>query len=690
MKLGVDIGGTFTDFVLLDETTGRLFSEKVLTTPDDPSRGVLQGIDSILTKNGLYPGAVRQVIHGTTLVANALIERKGVKTALVTSRGFRDVLEIGREWRYDIYDLDIDVVTPLVPRSLRFEVPERIGPDGAVLEPLDLAALATVAGRLRRASVRAVAVSFLHAYRNAEHERQAKIMLAQALPGVTVCVSSDVMPILGEYERTSTTVANAYVQPIFEAYVRRLVSGLVEAGVKGELYLMQSDGGMVHHSTAVEHPIRFVQSGPAGGVHAASLIGRLANEADVLCFDMGGTTAKAALVEKGEPTRATDFEVARVYRFKRGSGLPVRLPAIDMIEIGAGGGSIASVNRLGLIEVGPESSGAEPGPACYGLGGSEATVTDADLVLGYLDAGSFLGGDMPLDVAAAHRAIEKAVARPLGLSVVEAAWGIQETVSENMSQAATIHCLEKGKRASDFVLIPIGGAGPVHACRVATKLGMRRVICPFGAGVASAFGFLASPFAFDAVHASFSPLETLDWNQSAEIIGRLQARGRELLRSSGVSEAALQVRVLCAMRYTGQGYELEVSVPSEVLERRQEEGLRARFEEEYRALYGRVQTGMRCEVVSWRVVVASPYPDVWPEPSQAHGDLDQARKGMRQLYDNGTRRFVEAPVFDRYALPTGASGTGPAIIEERESTVVVPASSTWTVDAHRNLIIDLR
>ena len=689
MTIGVDIGGTFTDLVMLDEGTGRLFNEKVLTTPDDPSRGVLQGISQILDKNGVAPAQVMRVIHGTTLVANALIERKGVATALVTTEGFRDIIEIGREWRYDTYDLFIGVVDPLVRRSRRFEVAERVGPDGAVLTPLTDAALEALVADLRDAPVEAIAVSLLHSFKNGEHERRVRDRLAAAFPDRTICISSEVMPEIGEYERTSTTIANAYVQPIFRRYIQRLSEGLKAMGIGRDLFLMQSDGGTVHQATAMEFPIRLVQSGPAGGVQATTLIGKLAGEADVLCFDMGGTTAKACLIEDGEPTRTTDFEVARMFRFKKGSGIPLKVPVVDMIEIGAGGGSIARVNRMGLIQVGPDSSSAVPGPACYGQGGEDATVTDADLLLGYLDAGNFLGGDMALDVDASAAAIKAKIADPLGLSVTEAAWGIHETVNENMAQATGIHALEKGKRADRFVMVPIGGAGPVHACQVARKLRMRSVICPLGAGVASAFGFLASPMSFEFVQASVAALDDLDAATLADMFGGLEARGRELLSSAGVDPASFGVRILASMRYQGQGYEVDVPMPEGALDAGLQPKLKAAFEKAYGDLYGRIEAGMPVEVVSWRLIVASPYPDLKPQAADVQGgDIADALKGTRRIYDGEARDFVEAPVYDRYKLTEGMTADGPAIVEERESTLVVPAHSTIRIDRYRNLIVD--
>ena len=691
-RIGVDIGGTFTDLVMID-SQGRLVNEKVLTTPHDPSQGVLTGVSLITKNNGVLPEQVDNIIHGTTLVANALIERKGVVTALVTTQGFRDVLQIAREWRYDIYDLFLTPVEPLVPRSLRFEVKERVAFDGAVIEPLDIEALEPIAKQIRDAGAQAVAICFLHAFRHDGHELKAKEILQGLLPGVTICISSEVMPEIGEYERTATAVCNAYVQPLFEKYISGLIQGLKAMGFQKDLYLMQSDGGTVHYTTAMAYPIRLVQSGPAGGVQATSLIGKIAGLKDVLCFDMGGTTAKACLINGSESQVINDFEVARLQRFRKGSGIPLKVPAIDMIEIGSGGGSIARVNQLGLIQVGPDSSSAVPGPACYGQGGLDPTVTDADLVLGYLDAGSFLGGDMQLDLAAAGHAIEKQIAQPLSLSVVDAAFGIHETVNEAMAQAASIHALEKGLKASHYAMVPIGGAGPVHACHVAMKLDMRHVLIPRGAGVASAFGFLASPMSFQFVKAQISTLTLLDPNQVQALVDDLKNKGLAMMSHSGLTLDQCRVKVSAAMRYVGQGYEVEVPVdmvsPMADLVARMAHG----FSSCYQQLYGRTEKDTPAEVVSWRVVVQGPAPDLLQVADSldeaALPQADAALKGHRPVFCVQRKSFVTTPVYARHLLAVGAVLEGPAIIEERESTVVVPHLARVTVDAHWNLRIDL-
>jgi N-methylhydantoinase A len=688
-RIGVDIGGTFTDLAMIDTRSGRVLSEKVLTTPTDPSVGVLQGIESLLRRTNVKASEIRHVIHGTTLVANALIERKGASTALITTAGFRDIVEIGLEWRYDLYDLTLELPPPLVPRHLRFEVEERMGPDGTVLQQIDIEQARRVIRTLAQTGVQAVAVSLLHAFRNPAHEQRLAELLAKEAPGLIACLSSDVVPEIGEYERTSTTICNAYILPIFDLYVRRLSDGLRRLGIDKDLYLMLSDGGTVHDSTAVRHPIRLVQSGPAGGVQATSLFGAEAGYPDVFCFDMGGTTAKACLIDKGEPLRTTEFEVARVFRFKKGSGIPLRVPVIEMIEIGAGGGSIARVDRLGLVQVGPESSSADPGPACYGQGGTQATVTDADLVLGYLDAGNFLGGDMRLDIEAAKAAIDRDIARPLGLSITEAAWAIHATVNQNMAQASSIHALEKARRIQDYVMVPIGGAGPVHACHIAQALGMRRLVCPLGAGVASAFGFLAAPISFAFVRGYVAALEEAEFDAIRTLLGDLEQEGRRLVGAAGISEADITVEVLAAMRYAGQGFEVEAQITPDMLARGDRSAVRAAFEEAYRAQYGRIEASMPVELVSWRLIVSGPRPqiDLRLAHEGARGTA-AALRGHRPVFCAQRRDFVDAPVYDRYRFGPGSTADGPAIFEEREATLVVPAGAHVHCDAALNLIIE--
>lgn len=688
-RIGVDIGGTFTDLVLLDTVDDRIFHEKVLTTPQDPSQGVLTGVASILSSAGVAAADVRHVIHGTTLVANAVIERRGAKVALITTEGFRDILQIGTEWRYDIYDLFMEVPAPLVPRQLRFEAPERIGPDGSILIPLDDAAIVKLARQIEAAGVTAVAISLLHGFKNPVHEQRVREILRREVPHLAVCTSSDVMPEIGEYERTSTTVCNAYVLPVFEQYLRRLTAGLRGMGIDRDMYLMLSDGGTAHESTAAKYPIRLVQSGPAGGVQATSAIGKLSGVQNLLCFDMGGTTAKACLIDRGEPMLTTQFEVARMYRFKKGSGLPVRVPVIDMIEIGAGGGSIARVDKLGLVQIGPESSGSDPGPACYGLGGRRPTVTDADLLLGYLAPDSFLGGDMRLDLNAAEEAVRKDIAEPLSLTVIEAAWAIHETVNESMAQATSIHALENARRITDYTMIPIGGAGPVHACNIALRLGLRRVICGPGAGVASALGFLVAPTAFTFVQGGVSALEEMKFGAIRSMLSEMADRGIELLRKSDGVGAVVNVTYDAHMRYVGQGYEVEARVSIDALEDGNQQALRVAFEEAYQEKFGRIESAMPIEIVSWRVIVSGLAPRVNMVAGHSAVAASVSPRGARAVYFGAKQGFVQTPTFDRAGLVAGQRFVGPAIFEERESTMVVPPNATAYIDSALNLVIDL-
>ncbi|MFN0161499.1 MAG: hydantoinase/oxoprolinase family protein [Burkholderiales bacterium] len=690
-RIGVDIGGTFTDFVVQDTATGRLFNEKLLTTPADPSQAVLAGVRILLERHRIAPTDVAQVIHGTTLVANALIERKGVTTALVTTRGFADIPEIGLEWRYDTYDLKLELPPPLAPRERRFEVAERIGPDGAVLQALDEASVLAVARALPERDVEAVAICLLHAFRNPRHEERVRDILQRELPGLVVCTSSDVVPEIGEYERMSTTLANAYVLPIFEKYLAAITRELRNLGIKRDLTMMLSDGGTVHESTAIRHPVRLVQSGPAGGVEATTLIGAAAGASEVFCFDMGGTTAKACLIDAGEALRSTQFEVARVYRFKRGSGLPLRIPVIDMIEIGAGGGSIARIDRLGLLQVGPDSSSADPGPACYGRGGEDPTVTDADLVLGYLGAESFLGGDMRLDVDAARRAIDARLAGPLGLSIEDAAWGIHNLVNENMARASAIHALERARRINDYAMVAIGGAGPVHAAHIAQKLGLARVICPLGAGVASAFGFLAAPTSFALVRGRVEALAEIDMPGVNNLLDALEAEGRALLATAGTAATGVEVRVEAAMRYLGQGYEIDVPLSRSAIAGADIASLAAAFEDNYRRLFGRVETNVEIEIVSWRLSVAGPRPRMALDSARGAttAPAGSAVKGQRRAWFAESGGFVDATVYNRYNFAPGDTALGPALFEERESTVVVPPGAKVRCDDSLNLVIDI-
>ena len=682
-RIGVDIGGTFTDIVAVRENSGEKFNGKVLTTPMNPSEGVLQGVSEIIKKHNINPENCR-IIHGTTLVANALIERKGVETALLTTEGFKDVLEIGREWRYDLFSLDLEMPNPIVPRHLRFEIKERLDYKGDILVSLDQNELILIAKKLAKLNIRTLAIVFMHSFKNSIHEELAKNIFNKYAPNINLCLSSSVSPEIGEYERTSTTVANAYVQTIFKSYIDALVKGLKKIGIKNDLFLMLSDGGIVHQKTAVEYPIRLVQSGPAGGAQAATLYGRSTNSNDVLCFDMGGTTAKACLIDNGKPSRTTVFEVARVYRFAKGSGLPLQVPVIDMIEIGAGGGSIARIDDMGLIQVGPDSSGSFPGPACYNLGGKHPTVTDSDLVLGYLDAENFLGGDMKLEKKLAEQAIKTFIAEPMKISVLEAAWAIHEIVTENMSQAASIHALEKGRKIEKYTMIPIGGAGPVHACSLMSKMNLNKMISPPDAGVASAIGMTASPNSFELVQADMQQLELLNFTKMKKAFLDMEKKGTKLLLQTGTNKKHISINNSTLMRYVGQGYEIEVPLNKEVLSLKNIKNIKLEFEKVYQNLFGRIEK-MPMEIISWRTIASGPLPNFSLNFNEKKKSLSKEKK--RKVFFGG-KKFNDTIVLDRSSLSKTFKSTGPLIIEERESTLVIPPNFKVQMHESGNLIIN--
>jgi N-methylhydantoinase A len=687
-RAGIDIGGTFTDIVLIDDETGRLAVGKVLSTPEDPSEAVEEGLVELLGQEGVEAGRLGTVIHGTTLVTNALIERQGAATALLTTEGFRDAVAIGTEHRYDMYDVFIERPEPLVPRSLRYGVRERVLDDGSVLLDLDEKQILTIVAELRERGVRAVAVSFLHSFRYPEHERRIREILAEQAPEMVVSISSEVAPEIREYERTSTTVANVYTRPLVEGYLHSLEHRLRRLGFRGSLYIMLSNGGTASVKTACRFPVRLLESGPAAGALAAAFYGRATDFSDVLSFDMGGTTAKACLIEGGEPLSTNEFEVARVYRFKKGSGLPVKASVIEMIEIGAGGGSIASIGPLGLPEVGPRSAGSDPGPACYGRGGKEPTVTDADLILGYLDPEFFLGGKMRLDREAALRAVEEKIARPLGLDTVEAAWGVHQVVNENMANAARVHAIERGKDPRAYPLLAFGGAGPVHGYRVARALGVPGLIAPLGAGATSAFGFLCAPLSFDFVRSLYGRLDELDWSGANEALNEMEVEGRNLLRASGVADEDVRVRRLCEMRYAGQGHEVTVELPDGSLGPGDADRLTKLYRKEYMRLYSREGPNVPLEAITWRLGVSAPLPEIRLDSGECAADEPgKARKGEREIYLPENGDFLTVPVYDRYLLGPGAVLDSPAVLEERESTVILGPSGRAKIDGARNLVV---
>lgn len=685
-RIGADIGGTFTDLVLADEDGRILMLGKILSTPSGPDRGVETGTRKILSDAGVDAAALSHMVHGTTLFTNALIERKGANTALITTRGFRDVIEIAREHRYDMYDLMLERPRPLAPRDLRFEVTERVLADGTVTTPLADHEVEEIVDQLSGLGVEAVAVCLLHSYRNPDHEKRIGAILAERAPDIPRALSHEVVPEIREYERTSTTLANVYVQGIAERYLKRLRGRLDDLGMSGDLYVMQSNGGLCDIEAATRFPIRLVESGPAAGALAAARYGALLGAPDLLSFDMGGTTAKACLIADGEPLITPEFEVDRQYRFKKGSGLPVKVSVIEMIEVGAGGGSIARIDGLGRLTVGPDSAGAEPGPVCYGRGGKSPTVTDADLVLGYLDPDFFLGGAMTLDRAAAETAILDTIGTPRGIDAIEAAWGIHRQVNEVMASAARIHAIERGQSIERFPLFAFGGAGPVHAYRVAEILRSPKAVFPLGAGVMSAVGFLTAPLGFDAVRSLPTSLEEADWDAVAAAYSDMrqecdgQAGGK-------IESPTWRERLSADLSYHRQGYEMRVSLPDATLNADAVPAIRAAFENAYRAVYGHIMPDVGIDVLSWRLTVEGPKPPLGlPEIT---GKTSEPLKGHRKAYMPEAAGFVETPVYDRYALEPGATLTGPAIFEERESTVVVGPEAGIAIDDSFNLIVTL-
>ena len=703
IQLAADIGGTFTDVVL--ETPQRRYSCKVATTPRQPELAVIEGIARLFEESGVRPAQVGLFIHGTTLATNALIERKGARTALLTTEGFRDVLEMGFEKRFEQYDIDIERPTELVPRPLRFAVAERVAADGQVLLPLDEAGVVRCAQAMRRAGVEAVAIGFLHAYGWPQHERRARDIMAAILgEGVTICLSSEVCPEMREYERFSTTCANAYVRPLMAGYLLRLQAMLAAEGLDCPLLLMMSGGGITTLEHATRFPIRLVESGPAGGAILAAHLARECGLRDVMAFDMGGTTAKICLIGNGEPERSRRFEVGRVYRNLKGSGLPIRIPVIELVEIGAGGGSIGRVDALSRITVGPDSAGAEPGPACYGKGGTEPTVTDASLVLGRIDADKFAAGRMRLDDGRARHALERHVGDALQMDAFWSAAGISEIVEENMANAARVHAIERGKVIRNFTMIAFGGAAPLHAGRLAQKLGIGRVIVPAGAGVGSAIGFLRAPIAFEVVHSDHRPLQQCDLavvnqrlaamrDQALAVVGPAARAGRS--HRAGQSDRQLWEELnedlveqrLVELRYTGQGHELQITLPPGTLDQVALDRLRERFEVEYERVYGLRNAGSAVEVVTWLLTLSTAAPPVRPA-TLGPGGTEARPAATREAWEPAQGSAVPFGVYWRFDLVGDARIAGPALVAEHETTSVLPAGWSARVNSLGHLVME--
>lgn len=689
-RIGIDIGGTFTDFALFDDERHDVITHKSLTTPAKPEEAVLEGVLAVAVKAGIAVADISMVVHGTTLVTNAAIERRGAPTAMVVTRGFRDVLDIAMEQRYELYDMRIRFPEPLVPRSLRFEVNERIGWNGKVRQPLVYDQLEKqISSAVAEQGVQAVAVCLMHSYINDSHEQAVGAWLQVKFPGLRFSLSSVVFPFAREYQRWTSTCLNAYVQPLVDDYIDRIERGLAAAGFIGRFLIMSSSGSTLTPDMARRFPVRMLESGPAAGALMSARHSQWLDKPQILSFDMGGTTAKGCVVRDHTPLKRYDLEVARVHEFKRGSGLPIKIPVIDMIEIGAGGGSLADIDARGVLRVGPRSAGAAPGPACYGRGGVEPTLTDANLVLGYLNSGSFLGGRMSLDVPAARTAIAQKVTTSLGIDVERAAWGIHEVINEDVAKAFRVHASERGIDYRRCSMIVFGGSGPIHGCRIARKLRVPQVICPSGAGVMSAFGLLTSPVGFELVQSFRSPLSGLTREQFAGMVEELDKKVRKQLEIADGDHTQSSTHLRLDMRYVGQGYEVEVAVPVNDITASFEQ-LASLFSKAYAAIFGQSFSDREVEIVAWKVEVQGPVPggDFVYRLRQGPQSALAALRGSRPGYfaEHG---FLDSAVYNRYALSAGDEVEGPAMIEEAESTCVLAPGDRAVVDSNLNLIIDI-
>jgi len=689
LSLGIDIGGTFSDLVVYDADRKRLFSHKELTTHDDPARGALAGVDAILDGHDLPGGRIRRVVHATTLFTNALVERKGAVTGLITTAGFRDVIEIGRERRFELYDLNISRPEPLAPRNLRRDVPERMDKDGRVRVPLDLERLMAETRLLVDEGVSSIAVVFLHAYANPAHERMAADAIRKQYPDVSISCSHEIAPVIRENERASTTVANAFVKPLANRYFHTLETALAKRGVTAPILMMLPSGGLTSLADVKLAPIKVLESGPAAGVIAAAQFGAEDGYRDLMAFDMGGTTAKLCVVEEGAPSITYLFEAARQKRFLRGSGMPIRISTVELIEIGAGGGSIAHQDHLGLMKVGPQSAGSDPGPACYGLGGEAPTVTDANFVLGYLDPAGFAGGSIAIKPDNGRRAIDR-LARESSLPAERVAWGIVDVVNENMAGAARVHIAEHGRDPAHFILLATGGGGPLHGYYVGKKLGVRQVLCPSGAGVASAIGLLRAPASVDEMSSVIVSIETLDWREFEASFRALERKARALLSTTGLDARPPRVQRLADVRFVGQAFEVVVSLPDGPYTRSSRPAIEKAFERRYVEKYARSPRNTRVEIINIRVSVTADVED-FPVSrlNGARGPAAPALKGTRKVFFPEYGRFRNTPVYDRLRLRAGQSFDGPAVIEEPMSTIVVGPGGRFNVRRTGHILVDI-
>ena len=670
-RLGVDIGGTFTDLVL-ESSNGVQASTKVLTTYDTPEDAIITGLQTVCKQVTIQPDKISQIIHGTTLATNALIERRGAKTALITTQGFRDVIEMRTESRFEQYDLNLTLPAPLLTRDHRYVVNERMDSNGKILIPLQKAEIDALAERLVQFGYDSIAVGLLHSYANDSHEKMIGRALAGRLPDVMISLSSEVSPQMREYERFNTTIANAYIKPLMKSYLSRLKGRLAKEGAYCPVFLMHSGGGIISLENAAEFPVRLVESGPAGGAVFAAHIAASHGLDRALSFDMGGTTAKICLVKDHTPKTARTFEVARTYRFKKGSGMPISIPVIDMVEIGAGGGSLAHVDSLGQIRVGPESAGSQPGPACYGRGGTAPTVTDSDLILGKLDPAGFAGGSIPLYTERATQALDIHIGSKLDMEAVEAAWGVAEMVDENMANAARVHAVENGEDLSEYTMIAFGGAAPLHAARLCEKLGIRRCLIPQGAGVGSAIGFLRAPFSFEANNSVFMQLSSFDPVRVKQLFADMEKEASAFVRSCD-QDANIKTEYKVYMRYAGQGWEIPVPLTVQHITKPDTADYKACFEREYEQLFARTVAGMEIEITVWSVNAYTEPPEVRPVQQQGHQRTLETTN-TRPLFDPALSTFVNATVAQRDAVKDTTQIIGPAMLTEDETTIIVPSS----------------
>ena len=670
-RLGVDIGGTFTDLVL-ESSNGVQASTKVLTTYDTPEDAIITGLQTVCKQVTIQPDKISQIIHGTTLATNALIERRGAKTALITTQGFRDVIEMRTESRFEQYDLNLTLPAPLLTRGHRYVVNERMDANGKILIPLQKAEIDALAERLVQFGYDSIAVGLLHSYANDSHEKMIGRALADRLPDVMISLSSEVSPQMREYERFNTTIANAYIKPLMKSYLSRLKGRLAKEGAYCPVFLMHSGGGIISLENAAEFPVRLVESGPAGGAVFAAHIAASHGLDRALSFDMGGTTAKICLVKDHTPKTARTFEVARTYRFKKGSGMPISIPVIDMVEIGAGGGSLAHVDSLDQIRVGPESAGSQPGPACYGRGGTAPTVTDSDLILGKLDPAGFAGGSIPLYTERATEALDIHIGSKLDMEAVEAAWGVAEMVDENMANAARVHAVENGEDLSEYTMIAFGGAAPLHAARLCEKLGIRRCLIPQGAGVGSAIGFLRAPFSFEANNSVFMQLSSFDPVRVKQLFADMEKEASAFVRSCD-QDANIKTEYKVYMRYAGQGWEIPVPLTVQHITKPDTADYKACFEREYEQLFARTVAGMEIEITVWSVNAYTEPPEVRPVQQKGHQRTLETTN-TRPLFDPALSTFVNATVAQRDAVKDTTQIIGPAMLTEDETTIIVPSS----------------